>query len=93
MLTTITTTVSDLSRLPLIPLNSADTYSMSSTNFFPFQTNIKLNATANPGQTLCQPHAAPNEGSSATLLSSSSTVNSKNPFTVISQNYTVLFLQ
>ena len=56
MLNTKTTTVPTLSRPPLAPLNIADTYSLSTTNNNPFETNTILNATANQSQTLYQPH-------------------------------------
>ena len=51
-LNTITTTVPNLSRLPLAPPGSADTYSLSSTNSKPFQTKTNLKASANPCQTV-----------------------------------------
>ena len=75
MLNTTTPTVPTLSRPPLAPLNFADTYSLSSTNKIPFQTNTSLNTAANQYQMLYQPPTAPNMGPSETLLSSSSTLN------------------
>ena len=73
-------------------LNIPDTHSLSSTNKIPFQTITTLNATANPCQTLYQPHTAPNMGLSATLPSSISSVTPINPSPAITQNYNVLFL-
>ena len=80
MLNTLTRSVPTLSRSPLAPLVVADTYSLISTNSNPFQTKTKRNATANPCQTLHQPHTSHKIGPSATLLSLSSTVNAKNLF-------------
>ena len=67
LLKTFTTTVFSLSRPPMAPLNIADIYSLSSTNNNPLQTNLNLNATANPSQTLYQPPTVPNRGFSASL--------------------------
>ena len=60
MLNKLTTTVPTLSRPPLAPPKIADNYSQNCTNNNPFQTNKILEATANPRQTLCPPHTAPN---------------------------------
>ena len=66
------------SRPTLARLSFADTYSLSCTNKKQFPTNIILNSTANPSQTMYQTHTAPDIGTSAGLFSSSSvpTVNS-----------------
>ena len=77
----------------MAPLNNADTYSLSSTNINPFQTNTNLNATANQCQTLYQTHIAPNIGPSATLPSPCPTVYAVNPSLVNSQIYTVPFVE
>ena len=77
MLNTITTTVPNQSRPPLALLNFVDTYSLSSTIDNALQTNANTNATSNPCSTLYQPHTAPYISPSATLPSSSSTVNPK----------------
>ena len=92
MLNPINTTVPTLSRSLLAPLNLADTYSLTSTNKNSFQTNTNLNATANPSQTLYQPHAPTNTGLSAILLSSSSAMSSINPPLAFTQNYTVPYV-
>ena len=55
-----TTTVPSLSTPAVAPLNYADTYSLSSTNNNPFQSNTKLKATANQSQTLYQLNTALN---------------------------------
>ena len=65
MLNPITKSVPNLSRPPLAPPIIADSYSVNGTNENLLPTKSTLNATANPIQTLYQPHAAP----SATLLS------------------------
>ena len=93
-LNTINTTVSELSRLPLPPLNTADTYSKSSFNNELYQINIKMNANSNPSQTLYQPRTASCIGLSATLPSSSfvRTVKPINSSSVITQNFTVPFV-
>ena len=62
---TRTTTVRTLSRLAFCLLNIVDTYSLSSTNNIPFQTNTFLYTIANPCQTLYQAHTEPNIGPSA----------------------------
>ena len=92
MLNSITTTVPTFSGSPLSLLNIPDTHSLSSTNNIPFQPNTKLNVTADPCQTLYQPHTVPNMGLSATLPSSSSFVSPINLSLAIIQNYTVLFV-
>ena len=81
MLNTITLTVSALYRSPLVPLNNAATYSLSSTNSSSYQTNAKLKATANPSQMLYQPDTAPIIGPPSSLLYTSSIhfVNPTNP--------------
>ena len=89
LLNTVSTNFFTLSRTPLPPLNIADTYPLSSTNNKPIHSKINLNATASPCQTFYPPGTAPNTGPSATLLSSSSTVKTKNFSFVITQNYTV----
>ena len=91
MLNTETATVPISSGRPLVPLNTADTYSLSSTNGKPFQTNSNLNATASPRQTIYQPHTAPHIGPSSTLPPSSSTVNPMNPSRVITKRNTITF--
>ena len=73
VLKTISTIEPTLSKLPLAPLKITDTFSLSSTNKNPFQTKTNLNDTANPCQTLYQPHTAAKRGPYATLPSSSST--------------------
>ena len=60
------------SRLHFVPIKIVDTYSLSSSNKNPVETKINSNATANPPQTLYQPHTAPNLGPSACLISSTS---------------------
>ena len=91
MLNTLTTTVPALSRPRLVLLNFDETYSLSSTDNTPFQTNTTLNATIIPSQTLNRPQSAPFIRPSAFLPSSSSlpTVNPINSSPVVAQNYTV----
>ena len=91
MLKTITTIDPTLSKLPLAPLKITDTFSFSSTNKNPFQTKTNFIDTANPCQTLYQPHTAAIRGPYATLPSSSFTVNPIEPSAVSTQNYTVYF--
>ena len=91
ILNTIPTTTPDLQRPTLPLLNFADTYSLSSTDNKPFQTNTNLNAIANPCQTLYQPYTAHNICPSALLPSSYSTVNPINTSSTNRQNYTVSF--
>ena len=91
MLNTKSTSVPTLSRPQLAPLNFAEPYSLSSTNNNQVQTNTNLNATANPSQTLYQPHTSPNIGPSAILPSSPSTVNPMNPSSVNTLNYAIPF--
>ena len=95
MLYTISTTVPALLKPPLAPLKIVDTYLLNKTNNNLFQINTKLNATANPIKTLYQPHTAPDIGPSANSQSSSlvPTVNPKNPSPVITQIYTVPFVE
>ena len=64
----------------LSPLIIADNQSLSSTNNNPFQTSTNLNATANPCQTLYQPHTLLNMCLSAFLPPSSPFVNPLIPF-------------
>ena len=92
MLNTKTTTVPTPSKPPLAPLDIAETYSLNSTNNNPSRTNTLLNATANPCQTLHQPHTVPNIGSSAILPLSFSTVNPRYLYFVNTQNCTVPFV-
>ena len=81
MLSTKTNTVPALLRPRWAPLSFVDIFSLSNTNNVHLQANTILNASANPTQTIYQPHTATNVSSSASLLSSSSvpTVNPKNP--------------
>ena len=94
MLNTKTTTISALSRTSLTPLKVADTYSLSSTNNIPFQTNTNLYVTANPSQTFYQPHTAPNVSASASVSPESLVliVIPTNPLLVITIIYTVPFV-
>ena len=92
LIKTMTTTVPTLSRPPLAPLNTADTYSLSNTNNNPFQTNTNLNATAYRCQTLLQQHTAPKIGPSKGLPSESSIGNSVYHSPVTTQSYTVPFV-
>ena len=94
MLNTKTTTVPTLSRPPLAPLIIADTYSLGSTNNNPFQSNTHLNVTANPCQTIYQPHTAHNlpKDHPTILPSSFSTVNPMKLSSVNTQNYTLPFV-
>ena len=91
MLNTITRSVPTLSRPPWAPLNTADGYSLSSTNNNPFQTNTNLKATASPYKTLNQRHTAPNKVPSETLLSPSSTLNPIDRSPVIKKTILYLF--
>ena len=87
-----TTSVTNLSRPALAPPNVADTYSLSSTNNIPFQTQTNLYTMANPCQTFYQRHTASNIGPSATLISSSSFVDPRNPSVVVTQIHAVPFV-
>ena len=92
ILKTVTTTVPTLSRPPLVPLNIADTHSLSSTDSIPFPTITKLHATANPSRTLYLPHTAHNTDRTATLLSSDIPGNPINPSHLFRRNYSVPFV-
>ena len=87
MLNTKTPTFSTRSRPSLTPLKDAESFLLSGTISYPFRISIIFNATANPSQTLYQPHTAPNKGSSASVPSSPSvpTVIPINPSHLILQ--------
>ena len=78
----------------MAPLISVYTYSLSSTNKFPFQSNTDVNAIANPCQLLYQFHTGPNRDFFASLTTSFSIppVNLINRPPIIIQNNTVLFV-
>ena len=67
-LNTKITIVPTLSRIPLAPLNFSDNYLVRTTKKNPFQTNTKLNATANQCHTFYQPRIAPNKGSAPNII-------------------------
>ena len=93
MLITKLTTVSALSRPPMVPLNIAITYLLSSTKKNPFQANAKVIGTANPSQRLYQPHTAIIDPT-ASVPSSSSVlfVNPINASPVKTQHFSVSFV-
>ena len=72
LLNTITKTVPALPSPPLVSLEIADTYSLSTTQLNSFQTSTKQNATVNPSQTLYQSLTAPIMHLLASSTSSSS---------------------
>ena len=82
------------SKIPVDLLKNTDSYSLSSINDIPFQTNVKLNATANSFQTFHQPHTARYVGVFASLPSSSSVpkVNPINPPLVRTHSYITHFM-
>ena len=57
---TTTTSVPSLSKPPSTLLKKAGFYAFSSTNMKKFQSNTKINATANPSQTFHETHFAQN---------------------------------
>ena len=66
---------------------------MNSTNINLFETKTYLYSTASPCQTLYEQHTRPNIGPSATLPSSSITVNPINPpHPVTTQNHSAHFV-
>ena len=91
MLSETTSTVLAISRLPLVLLNTADSYPLSSTNNSFSHAKTNLIATANPSQTIYKPKTAPKLDLFASLLSSSSvrTVNPKKTHIAVTQKNTV----
>ena len=94
MMNTSTTTVPALPKPPVTPLNVAETYSLSSTNYIPSRNNTNLNATANLSQPLYQPQTAPNLGPFASFTTSIfvPNVHPKNFSSSFTQDYTVPFV-